>query len=262
MSLIDTLIKKVEELTRAVSSIRSSSKKIHDLPEISGEDIYVAASNGVETGKVLLQPQNYNPPPTISNSWEDVELLPSSNFNFNASSTCFNFSVNRNSWGVTIPSIKGFSAGEPTDGLDGFLRNGGNELIIIRHNSINIPGVTIPFFLSNGADYSLKPNEILSFKYSTKRNRCELSVYDFSAITPLKPNSEFFRISQEHLDAESVFIELKEIPSENEFLFVFCNGLLLNSAGISAAENILIIDKKAVEYEFRVGMKITVNYKY
>ena len=69
MSLIDTLIKKVEELTKAVNSIRSSSKKIHELPDLSGEDVYVAASNGNETGKVLLQTQNLIPPPTVKNTW-------------------------------------------------------------------------------------------------------------------------------------------------------------------------------------------------
>lgn len=76
------------------------------------------------------------------------------------------------------------------------------------------------------------------------------------------PNSEVFRISQEHLDSENVVLELKEVPSENEFIFTFCNGVLLNSNGIRISERFLIIDRKAVEYEFRVGMKITVNYKY
>ncbi|RRJ91533.1 hypothetical protein EG240_05875 [Paenimyroides tangerinum] len=262
MSLIDTLIKKVEELTKAVNSIRSSSKKIHELPDLSGEDVYVAASNGNETGKVLLQTQNLIPPPTISNSWKDIELLPSSNLIFNRDNTSINLITNRNSWGVTIPNIKGFGRSEPTDGLNGFLRNGSSELIVIKHNLLSIPGITIPFFLSSGSDYSIKPNEILSFKYSSLRNRCEISVYDFSAITPLTPKSEVFRISQEHLDSENVVFELESTPSENEFLFVFCNGQLLNNAGISVVENILIIDKKTIEYEFRVGMKITVNYKH
>lgn len=76
------------------------------------------------------------------------------------------------------------------------------------------------------------------------------------------PKSEVFRISQEHLDSENVVLELKELPSENEFIFTFCNGVLLNPNGIRISDRFLVIDKKTIEYEFRAGMKITVNYKH
>ncbi|WP_177764031.1 hypothetical protein [Flavobacterium sp. I3-2] len=261
MSVIDILIKKVEELTRAVNSIRSSSKKIHELSDISGEQIFVAASNGSETGKILLPSQNPDSPNTISDAWRDVDLLPTSSVILNKDNASFNLSVNRNSWS-TIPYIRGFKNGEPIDGLNGFLRNDSSELITLKHNLLSDPEVTIPFFLSNGSDYNIKPNEILSFKYSLKRNRCEISIYDFCAITPLKPQSEVYRIEKEHLETEKVVFELKNIPSENEFLFTFCNGVLLNPDGINVSDNFIVIDKKTIEYEFKVGMKITVNYKY
>lgn len=75
MSVTDILIKKVEELTRAVNSIRSSSKKIHELPDVSGEQIFVAASNGSQTGKVLL--------PSLESTPEEIDtynLLITSEF--------------------------------------------------------------------------------------------------------------------------------------------------------------------------------------
>lgn len=262
MSLIDTLIKKVEELTRAVNSIRSSSKKIHDLPEISGEDIYVAASNGAETGKVLLSNFSQTEPNNFVSPWKNIDLSPVSSFFLDNNTNSYNFIIENDMWSNNTPNIKGFMNGTPSDGLIGYLRNGSGLQIVLGHNRVNEPEISIPFFLSNGLDYQMSPNEILSFKYSKERNQCELSVYSSDALVVLTPITEVFSLSDSDLSQPNITLDLKEIPSKNDFVSVYVNGVFINPDDLITVENILIIAKSNIEYPIKSGMKVTVNYKF
>jgi len=55
---LQILIKKVSQLTERLNSLFESSKKIHELPSLLGnsEDLYIAVSDGVNTGKKEYKP--------------------------------------------------------------------------------------------------------------------------------------------------------------------------------------------------------------
>lgn len=262
MSLIDTLIKKVEELTRAVNSIRSSSKKIHELPEISGEDIYVAASNGAETGKVLLSNFSQTEPNNFVSPWKNMDLSPVSSFFLDNNTNSYNFIIENDMWSNNTPNIRGFKGKNPSDGLIGYLRNGSRQPIILKHNLVNESEITIPFFLSSGLDYQMNPNEILSFKYSRDRNQCELSVYSSEALVPLQAMTEVFPLSESDLSQPNITLKLSETPSKSDFMSVYINGVFINPDDLITVENVLIIAKSNIEYPIKSGMKATINYKF
>lgn len=262
MAIIDILIKKVEELTRAVNSIRSSSKRIVDLPEISGEDIYVAATNGVETGKVLLSNFSQLEPGNYVSSWKNINLSPASSFFLDDNINSYNFIIENDMWSNNTANIKGFKGENPSDGLIGYLRNGSKQSIILKHNLINEPEITIPFFLSSGLDYQMNPNEILSFKYSKDRNQCELSVYSTEALVPLTAITEVFPLSESDLLQPNITLKLSETPSKSDFMSVYINGVFINPDDLITVENTLIIAKSNIDYPIKSGMKATINYKF
>lgn len=76
------------------------------------------------------------------------------------------------------------------------------------------------------------------------------------------PISEVFRISEAEASQPNVFISLKEIPNENEFVNVFINGLYVNSEDVLLDGQNLVIARTNVEYGVKEGMQVTVNYKY
>lgn len=262
MSLIDILIKKVDELTKSINFIKSSSKTIYELPTISGEDIYVAATNGKETGKFLISNYSESEPRNYSSPWYNIDLSPASNFFLDDQNSSYNFIVENDLWSITTPLIRGFYEGTPSDGLVGYLRNGHKEPIILKHNLINDSAVRIPFFLSSGLDYQMNPNEILSFKYSKERNQCEVSVYSSEALVPLKAMTEVYQLSESDLSQPNITIKLKEAPSKSDFTNVYVNGVFINPHDLITTDNILIIAKSNIDYPIKSGMKVTINYKF
>lgn len=259
---VDILIKKVKELTEIVNSIQLNSKSINDLDIINGEEIYVAASNGTHTGRIKVQEASNTIPITPSFAWRNINLIPSSSFFLNDEFNSYNFISSSNSWGGVNPNIKGFNGDSPSDGLIGYLRNGGQEPIVLVHNSPNSQSLSIPFFLSNEANYLIAPNELLSFKYSKSRNRCELSVYN-NSLAPSEPFFEVFTLTDEQINqGDNVTLILKNKPLRGDFVNVFCNGAFINPSGISIVDNIIVMSKTKVDYNFKPGMKLTINYKY
>jgi len=219
------------------------------------------ASNGEQTGKFLLQNQSSDPLPILSDAWVDIGLSPSSGFFINDENSSFNFIISNTSWSVP-PNIKGFNGDKPSDGLNGYIRNAGPGPLILKHNQVNTPGITIPFFLSSGSNYSISENEILGFKYSSERNRCEISVYDLNAIVPLTPFSEVFLLKEADVSQPNITLILSHKPNLNDFINVFINGVYINSDDLIIVDSNIIIAKSNIEYVVREGMKVTVNYKY
>ena len=254
MAIIDILIKKIDALTKTVNQILMSSKKIEQLQTIEGESIFVVGSNGQQTGKVLL-------PANVDNSkhleWHQALLNTDTPVEISKEKLSFDLIIAETNEFIGFKKI-----GDLPDGVFGNVRNDNSVKVKIRHNAVNVFGLDIPIFISNEMDYLIQPNEILNYKYSKARNQIEISVYDVSSFQKLIPKSEVFNLSLQELEQASVFLKLEEVPSVNEFTSIFMNGVFINPDDYLVEENNVIIAKSNIDYDIKVGMKITVNYKY
>lgn len=145
------------------------------------------------------------------------------------------------------------------DGAFGVIKNASNVPIVLKNN---YSGILIPLNISNGLDFTLNPNSMVSMVYSKTSNRLNVIASDSASNVLKTPISEVFRISEAEASQPNVFISLKEIPNENEFVNVFINGLYVNSEDVLLDGQNLVIARTNVEYGVKEGMQVTVNYKY
>lgn len=262
MSTIDILINKVQELTAVVNAIQTNSKGLNQLPVITGDDIYFMATNGQVTGRYKLANDGGDDNGGTFQKWKNVEFFPETSLELSVQNSSFNLEFNPGQWAGEIPNLKGFEKGVAPDGLQGFIRNGGSGPMLLKHNDTKSPNVALPFYLSSGRDYLIAQDEILSFKYTKDRNRCEVSIYN-DAVVPLRPYSEVYVLTERDLsNSGAITISLENVPSQSDFISVYCNGVFINPKGVSVVDNYVLIDRKKVEYSFKEGMKITINYKF
>lgn len=250
----EAIIRKLNEITQFLQMLSNNSKPIHQLPEVEGDELWAAASNGEITGKKKIE--NFQMPDlTIPYRWHNTNL------ELGGSITISNENLNFNLLPVSTNTLKGFNGEGVADGIIGNIRNGGDQPILIKNNFTE-EGVSIPFFLSSQTDYNLQPNEILSYKYSAERNQAEITVYSEASFQRLRKVSETHSLTPEQIEQPTFIIQLEQNPNMEEFPDVYVNGILINPLSYVVDENLIIIDKSKVAYSFSSGMKLIVIYRY
>lgn len=248
-----TIIRKLNEITRWIEGVKLSSKPIHELTEIEGDEFWMAVSNGVKSGKKKVD-EFQMPDLSLPYKWHLTDLTIGQPITISNEKLNFDLTINDSS------VLNGFN-GTLNDGLVGSIHNNTNQPITLLNNYSG-PDVTIPMTFSSGVDYVLQPNETLSYKFSESRNQIEMSVYDTTSFVRPLPFFDDYKFTEIDILQDEITIKLTNKPNTLEHVFVMCNGQNISPRSYYIDEDILVIVQSEVEYTFKANMKIVIFYMY
>ena len=214
----------------------------------------------------LRQLVNSNLPPTQAIgsgnlAWQNLEIQPGRNPSITASPFLnLNLNTSASLW-VDQAFISGIN-NDPRDIVDGsfgVLKNASNLPVLLKHNILS---TDIPLNLSVNSDFVLKPNAMVSMVYSSSLRKFNVMCLDAVDGAILTPKSDYYLLTQEDLKSDFIHVKLNEVPSIQDHVMVFCNGILLNGEAIAIDGDAISIDRNVAENVFEPDMRITVNYKY